>query len=297
MNNEISYWHRDESKIKSDNIYADWFVRWCYENRFGKIFLNYFFSKKNFNILYGLYKSSTFSAKQINKDITDFSVQMDLYENGPFRTYSDFFLRKFKPGVRQFPTDNKIMGAFAEGRVLGYKEVSADQKYPVKGTYLDSNKLLGNPKISQDFVGGPIIIIRLCPIDYHHFHFPDTGTITKSYTIGGDYHSVNILALKNKGDIFINNERRITILETENFGKLAYIEVGAMCVGKIIQEDPECINFKKGQLKGHFGFGASTVIVLGEPGKWIPSADILEYSAQNIESYIRLGDQVGQQRT
>ncbi len=90
----------------------------------------------------------------------------------------------------------------------------------------------------------------------------------------------------------MNNEREVTILETENFGKIAFIEVGAMCVGKIIPEDPYLTQFQRGQLKGHFEFGASTVIILGQEGKWIPSEDILKHSKEKRESFIKLGDEV-----
>lgn len=288
----LNYWDRYEGKIKEDLIYADWFIKWCYEHPIGKKFLDYIFSKRNFNFLYGLYKNSKFSLSQIQKDIHHYAIDMDLYENGPFKNYSDFFLRKFKKGVRDFNPHSRVMGAFAEGRVLAYEQITAKHQYPVKGSYLSAEKLLNDKELAQEFIGGPLIIIRLCPIDYHHFHFPDNGEVIKSWNVGGVYHSVNVLALKNKGDIFINNERQITLMQTENFGKLAYIEVGAMCVGKIIQEDAKKKVFRKGELKGHFEFGASTVIVLGQKGKWRPSEDILIHSMENRESYIKLGDEI-----
>lgn len=293
MSEPLKYWDRYEGKIKEDQVYADWFVKWCYENPLGKKLLDYVFSKKNFNFIYGLYKNSKLSLKQIQKDIHDYAIDMDLYENGPFNNYADFFLRKFKKGVRPFDKNPRIMSAFAEGRVLAYEEITPTHQYPVKGAYLSADKLLNDKSLAQEFMGGPIVIIRLCPIDYHHFHFPDNGKILKSWKVGGVYHSVNVLALKHKGDIFIDNEREITLMQTENFGKLAYIEVGAMCVGKIIQENPNLTEFEKGQLKGHFEFGASTVILLGEKGKWKPSEDILTHSIENRESFIKLGDEIG----
>ena len=292
MTNSLMYWDRYEQKIREDQIYADWFIKFCYEHPLGKKLLDYVFAKRKINILYGIYKNSKFSFKQIQKDIYDYDIDMDLYENGPFKNYSEFFLRKFKQGIRAFDENPRIMGAFAEGRVLGYEQITLKHQYPVKGAYLSADKLLNDKELAQEFIGGPIIIIRLCPIDYHHFHFPDKGKIIKSWKVGGIYHSVNVLALKNKGDIFIDNERQITLMETENFGKLAYIEVGAMCVGKIIQEDPSLTEFDKGQLKGHFEFGASTLILLGQEGKWRPSEDILIHSLENRESYIKLGDEI-----
>ena len=128
-------------------------------------------------------------------------------------------------------------------------------------------------------------------MDYHRYHFPDDGKIVDDYRVSGLYHSVNPLALKSKEDILITNERHVTILETKNFGKLAYIEVGAICVGKIIQSKPldKGREFARGEEKGYFLFGGSTVIVIGEKGKWKPSADILMNTKKGMETYLHLG--------
>jgi phosphatidylserine decarboxylase len=139
-----------------------------------------------------------------------------------------------------------------------------------------------------------LLLARLCPVDYHRFHFPDNGQVVEDYRIHGLFHSVNPLALKVKPDIFIQNERHVTILDTENFGKLAYIEVGAICVGKIIQSTKlhPSKTFSRGDEKGYFLFGGSTVIVLGEKGKWKPSVDIVDNTHQGIETYLHLGTSV-----
>ena len=118
------------------------------------------------------------------------------------------------------------------------------------------------------------------------------GETLDSFQIKGQYHSVNPLALSSKPDIFIINERRASILETEKFGKLACIEVGAAMVGKIIQTHDEATTHSKGDQKGYFLFGGSTVILLGEKGKWSPSKDILSNTKDGVETYLQLGDEV-----
>jgi phosphatidylserine decarboxylase len=167
-----------------------------------------------------------------------------------------------------------------------------EQKVPVKGTALSAGALLENEKWSKVFEGGPLLLARLCPTDYHRFHFPDKGQIIETYSIHGKLHSVNPLALKYKQEIFITNERQVSILDTENFGKLAYIEVGALCVGRIVQTYGTRKHFYRGEEKGYFLFGGSTVIVLGEPGSWIPDHDLLRQTEQGRETLIRLGEQV-----
>jgi phosphatidylserine decarboxylase len=292
MQKPIKYWDRYQNKVLNDQIYADWFIRFCYETTLGKKFLDHFFSRKSFNLLYGLYKNSPLSLKQIHKDIAQYHIDMNLFEEVPFKSYADFFLRKYKNGMRPFSANPHTMGAVAEGRILAFKEITQDHLFPVKGHFLNAEMLLANQELAKDFSGGPIIIIRLCPIDYHHFHYPDDGIMIKTWRVQGAYHSVNVLALKNQQDVFLQNERQITIMETQNFGKIAYIEVGAMCVGKIIQENELTTNFSRGERKGHFEFGASTVILLGQKNRWEPSADILKHSQNNIESFIKLGDEM-----
>ena len=88
------------------------------------------------------------------------------------------------------------------------------------------------------------------------------------------------------------NEREVTILETEHFGKLAYVEVGATCVGKI-QQTHQGSTFERGDEKGMFLFGGSTVIVLGEPGRWAIDQRILDYTNEGVETYIKMGQTLG----
>jgi phosphatidylserine decarboxylase len=149
--------------------------------------------------------------------------------------------------------------------------------------------LLGRTDIARSFQGGSLLIARLCPLDYHRFHYPDDGRTWDSYRVHGALHSVNPLALKFRSDIFFTNERQISLLDTRNFGRIAYIEVGALCVGKIVQShfQPE---FKRGDEKGYFLFGASTVIVMGQAGAWKPAQDLLEQTAKKRETLVRLGE-------
>jgi len=211
-----------------------------------------------------------------------------------YKSFNEFFIREFQPGQRSFTANDNEMGAFAEARYFGHESMSDELKIPVKGSMLRALDLIGDAELAADFIGGPLMIARLCPVDYHRYHYPDNGKTLKAFTVPGDLHSVNPLALKYRQDIFIKNERRVAILETDHFGKLAYIEVGATCVGKIVQSFDESQPFKKGDEKGFFLFGGSTVVLCGEKGKLAPSSDMLENTRAGIETYIQLGDVVAQ---
>ena len=152
--------------------------------------------------------------------------------------------------------------------------------------------LLGRTPEKERFRNGPCLLARLCPVDYHRFHFPDSGSITHFHVETGKLHSVNPLALQKKPSLFLGNERQISVLQTRHFGLLAYVEVGALMVGKIVQSHPQERVFERGEEKGYFLFGGSTVIVYGEKGAWVPEADILEHTAQRREVLVELGQPV-----
>ena len=206
----------------------------------------------------------------------------------PYSSFNQFFIRRFKEGKRNFCIGEGDFPAFSEARYFGYENVASNQNIPVKGKFLNSELLLAKDKWIETFNDGPLLLARLCPVDYHRFHYPDNGKVLDYYPVSGKLHSVNPLALKKKEDIFSTNFREVTILETENFGKLAYVEVGATCVGKIAQTS-NLETFNRGDEKGYFLFGGSTVIVLGEKGKWKPNNDVLENSSKGIEVYSHLG--------
>ncbi len=293
---EVKYFSRINGQIEIEKVYGAKAVKWLYESPIAKLFSPLICSSP-ISKLYGGIQDTNWSQKKIAPFIKDFSIKMSDYlpESGVYNNFNDFFIRKFRKGVRSFVENKNELAAFAEARYFGYETMTAVQQVPVKGNFLSAEALLENSQWAKVFQDGPLLLARLCPVDYHRFHYPDNGTVIEDYRIHGLFHSVNPLALKAKPKIFIQNERHITILDTENFGKLAYIEVGAICVGKIIQSKQlkPGVAFNKGDEKGYFLFGGSTVIVLGEHGKWNPSEDILKNTKNGIETYLHLGTQVG----
>ncbi|MBD65240.1 MAG: phosphatidylserine decarboxylase [Halobacteriovoraceae bacterium] len=299
---EITIHNRYSNKKMTEKVYGAAMVEFAYASVFGKL-LAPLISHRSVSQFYGKRQDALKSAKKVPVFINEFDIDINEYEKGSYRdrpieesykTFNEFFIRAFKPGQREFVTAPEKMGAFAEARYFGYDTITPELMIPVKGDFLRAVDLIGKSELAQKFEGGPLLLARLCPVDYHRYHYPDSGETISSFEVPGEYHSVNPLALKHRGNIFIKNFRRVSLLKTENFGELAYIEVGATCVGKIVQSHDESKPFSKGDQKGYFLFGGSTVIVCGEPGKWKPSSDILANSEQGIETYIKLGDEVAE---
>ena len=297
---EITYFNRLSGKKEVEKVYGDAFIRFLYcsvaGQKLGNLVTNRFVSRA-----YGAFQDLPLSQRKVRPFIEKFNINIDEYEPGSrpaldqrdsYKNFNEFFIRKFRLGKRSFVPSPSKMAAFAEARYVGFEAIEEKRHYPVKGNYLLAKDLIANEQVSKIFDGGPLLIARLCPVDYHRYHYPDSGRVLDNFRVPGVYDSVNPLALRYKNQIFIKNERHVSILQTENFGRLAYIEVGAICVGKIVQTHRWNKPFLRGEEKGYFLFGGSTVIVLGEKGAWKPSQDIVTNTLNGFETYLHLGQEV-----
>jgi len=231
---ELRIFDRKQNSFIIEKIFGESGMRFLYENPVGMALESALLSRPWFSKLYGAYQSSSLSRNAVEGFIQDFKIPMEEYENGPFSSFNEFFIRKFRPGIRSFEKTPDRFSAPAEGRYLVFPSITESTKLPVKGATLNGPELLGNSPEMRRFYGGPGFIARLCPVDYHRFHFPDSGKVISQTEIKGPLHSVNPVALASRGDLLFRNERQITVIETENLGALAYVEVGALWVRKIV---------------------------------------------------------------
>jgi phosphatidylserine decarboxylase len=303
LDQKIQFFNRSTKELETEKVYGDAFMRFFYSHAFGKKLIKILANKWS-SEAYGQYQNLAITQKAVPSFVKNFNIKLSDFEPGSishtdqslsYKNFNEFFIRKLKLGARSVVQEKNLMPAFAEGRYVGFKSIVPSQVFPVKGEFLKAKELLEQPELAKIFEGGPLLIARLCPVDYHRYHFPDKGEKLDSYRVHGRYDSVSPIALKHKPDIFFKNERHITILKTENFGRLAYIEVGALCVGKIVQTH-HSQKFLRGEEKGYFLFGGSTVILMGEKGAWQPSSDVLENTNKGIETFIQLGDSVAEVR-
>ena len=237
------------------------------------------------------YQNSRLSARKIAPFVRKHHINMDEFEPVLYRSYAEFFERRFRPGLRPFPTEPASMGAFAEARYLAWERVADEQEFPIKGHSLDATRILGSASRARDFADGPVILARLSPMDYHHVHYPDCGRTVSHDRMGGRLWTVNWHALLNKPEILFENERQISILETRNFGRIGFVEIGALSVGRIGQVHCPDKPFQRAEEKSVFRFGGSAIAVFGQAGRWLPSADVRENTARGIETMLRLGEE------
>ncbi|MDR2769377.1 MAG: archaetidylserine decarboxylase [Puniceicoccales bacterium] len=218
----------------------------------------------------------------------DFDKKLNEYEH-----FNDFFCRKFKTGKRNFNSSEDIICFPADGRHLGFNCIKDSATFFIKGESLCLKKLLGTNQWAYDFKNASMVISRLSPVDYHRFHFPMEGIPTQSRCVNGYLYSVHPLALMKNILTFTQNKRWVCILQHKILGDVALIEIGATGVGATVQTYRPNHFVKKGEEKGYFLFGGSTIITLLNSRKVKLADDLLEQTRRGYELYAHCGDVLG----
>ena len=230
------------------------------------------------------------SKPMIKKFVKNNNIDLSLYENENYKCYNDFFTRKIKLENRVMVDDKNAFISPADSRLL-VLDINDNLKFKIKNGYYSLETLLDDKKLADEFSGGKLLIFRLCVDDYHRYCFIDNGKILNNKYINGKLHTVQPIALE-KDDFFKENSREVTVIETENFGKTAMVEIGAMMVGKIINHNTNGIA-KKGEEKGYFEFGGSTVCVVLKKNEVEFDDEIINNTKNELETRVLFREKIG----
>jgi phosphatidylserine decarboxylase len=292
----IRYLDRASRTVKTERIYGEKWLRFAYENPAGRFFVWLLVRRAFFSRWYGWKMNKPASSLQILPFISAYDVDVDEFAKSAFdyKTFNEFFYRALKPTARPIAPGDRVAVLPADGRHLAFANADATPGYYVKGQKFSVAELLGDAALAKKFAGASILISRLCPVDYHRFHFPVAGTPGEARLINGWLYSVSPVALRRNLRYLVENKREITLVESTGFGTVAVIEVGATNVGAIRQSFVPGRAVAKGDEKGFFAFGGSCVITLFERGRVRFDADLLATSAEGIEVYAKMGDRLGE---
>ena len=288
----IHYYERESGQIKTEKVAGEKWLVWLYYNPIGEATLWALAKRKLVSAIYGTMMDRTSSAKKIHPFIEDFDIDMSVAQEKEFKNFNDFFTRKLKSDARPIDTSSNIVVSPADGKILAYADIS-NTDFIIKGYRFEISSFLDNPELAQKYHDGALLIIRLAPVDYHRFHFPVSGNITPNKKIEGDYYSVNPFALRKKAEIFCLNKREYTILSNPLFGDVVMAEVGATMVGSIVQTFKGS-SVNKGEEKGFFKFGGSTVVLLFKKSKIQIDEDLLTNTAKGYETTVKMGERIGE---
>jgi len=287
----IRYYVRQNGLLKTEKVAGEKWLVWLYNNPVGEAALWALAKRKVVSTVYGNSMDRPSSAKKIQPFVEEFEIDMSIAQKQEFNSFNDFFTRKLKNNARPVDTNSTVLVSPADGKILAYTNIGHSD-FIIKGYRFDVVSFLNNARLAQKYLDGTLVIIRLAPCDYHRFHFPMSGSVSPITRINGDYYSVNPLALRKMAEIFCLNKREFAIISNPLFGDVVMTEVGATMVGSIVQTYTG--NFvKKGEEKGYFKFGGSTIVLMFEKNKIRIDEDLLINTLKGFETVIKEGERIG----
>ncbi|BBI17951.1 archaetidylserine decarboxylase [Neochlamydia sp. S13] len=296
----IYYLDRKNGKREIEKVYGARALKLLYGHDWisklvGPVLLHSLVKYSFFSAWYGKWQASVKSKNKIEPFIREFGLDPleFLEEVSYFKSFNDFFIRKLKPTARPLASGEDVAIIPADGRYLFYSDLSQVDGFIVKGEKFDLTSLLDDADLAAHYAKGAMAIARLCPTDYHRYHFPCDCVAGKTKIINGWLYSVNPAALKKDIHIFTKNKRTLCKLATSSFGCILFLEIGATNVGSIHETYQPDVLQKKGDEKGYFSFGGSSLILLFEPGKIQFDQDLLAASRQGLEIKCLMGQSMG----
>lgn len=291
----IKVYNRKTKTYDIEQVAGLKYINWSYSSPVGKSFVELLVKKKMFSKLYGNYCDSSLSKKKIQPFIDEFNIDMALCNKNinDFKNFNDFFARTLTPEARPIDFSENILISPGDGRLSAFENIDLDKIVQIKGFTYSLKELIDDPEVAKEFEGGTCLILRLCPTDYHRFHFVDNGTCGETKKISGFYYSVNPIALNNISELFCKNKREWSIFNSDNFGEILHVEVGATCVGTILQTYTPGKRVTKGEEKGYFKFGGSTTILFFKKDMVKIDEDIVEQTKLGFETKVSMGETIG----
>lgn len=286
----IRYFNRQTGSLETEQIYGERWLRLAYDHPCGTI-LRPLIKRHFFSRWYGRRMARPASRKLVAPFIEEFGLDCADFADSPesFRSFNEFFVRKLKPSARPLDPDRDNLIFPCDGRHFAFPDVSKIRSVFVKGQRFDLPALLGSAALADRYATGALVLSRLCPVDYHRYHFPADGTPSAPRLLNGPLYSVSPLALRRKLAYLWENKRVLTELTTRNFGTILTLEIGATNVGSIQQTFTPGRAVERGEEKGYFAFGGSSIITLLEPGQAKLADDLVANSRQQIELFALFG--------
>lgn len=287
----IRFFNRHTGQIETEKVYGEGFLRWTYGHPAGGIARWAFVKRPFFSAWYGRRMSTPQSARRVAPFIERYDLDSSEFADKPesFGSFNEFFYRRLNPASRPVDPGEQSVVFPADGRHLGFQRASAIDGVFVKGQKFNLASLLGDRDLAATYADGALVLSRLCPVDYHRFHFPAGGIPGETRLIDGPLYSVSPIALRKRLAYLWTNKRTLTRLETRDFGTVLLLEIGATCVGTICQTFKPGTAVTKGDEKGYFAFGGSSTITLFEPGAVVLEPDLADHSSRQTELYAKVG--------
>ena len=285
----VRYFDPRSGSVETEQIYGERWLRLAYEHPAGPAFLHTLLKRRLFSAWFGRRMKRSSSRRLIGPFIEEFGLDPAEFAAPPdsFASFNEFFARRLRPAARPLAATPAVFPC--DGRHLGFPDLSAVEAVFAKGQRFDLPALLGSRALAERFAAGSLVLSRLCPVDYHRFHFPADGVPGAPRLLNGPLFSVSPLALRRNLSYLWQNKRVLTEFQTPDFGTVLLLEISATNVGSIRQTFTPHEPVRKGEEKGYFEFGGSSLITLFEPGRLTLREDLLAHSAEQVEFFAPFG--------
>lgn len=244
-----------------------------------------------FSELGGRLLNTRLSALAVRPFVRANQIDLMMCEKQHFTSYNDFFKRRLRPEARPVDASPEAFISPCDARLSVYP-ITEEGTFCIKHTHYTLPQLLDDALLAQRFEGGTLWLYRLCVDDYHRYIYPADARKSKNVHIPGIFHTVNPIA-NDHYPIYKENTREYCLLKTQEFGTLLMMEVGALLVGKIENCTRTQATVHRGEEKGNFAFGGSTIIVLTQKDTVLPETRFVEHTREGIETKVKMGERVG----
>lgn len=267
-------------------------LTFLYKTVFGRVILK-FLTLPIVSRIAGKFLDSPLSAFLIGPFLKNNRINCEEYILNDMHCFNDCFSRHIKPGRRPVDQRRHILVSPCDGFLSVYR-LKKGMIIPIKSSCYSVFDLLNNAELAHEFEDGLCMVFRLCVDNYHRYIYPDSGTKGADVPIPGILHTVRPVALR-EVPVFTENSREYTVLHTDNFGDVIQMEVGAMLVGRI-ENHPNISSFKRGDEKGCFKYGGSTIILLFKKDVVEVNPKLLRLTEKSVEYPVKMGMGVGRKK-
>lgn len=287
---------REDEALIDEVVAGENLMRLFYGTPAGLRLTSTLFVRRWLSYFGGLYYDLPLSKRKIKKFVKQLDIDVDEAEKDmrDYRSFNEFFARRLRPGSRPVDPDPRTLVSPGDGRITVFPNIDDTTISYVKWAPIRLIDLFNRDReLVERYRGGSCGVLRLCPSDYHRFHFPASGLVGETKKVKGLLHSVSpyILGQKNR-PVFALNKRTICELKTQEFGTILLMEIGAIGVGSILQSHQPGTEVQRGDEKGYFKFGGSTTLFFLEKDRALFDDDLVRNSRDGLETLVRMGERI-----
>ncbi|MBR6274936.1 MAG: phosphatidylserine decarboxylase [Lachnospiraceae bacterium] len=284
----------------------------AYKDRNGNIIRKKLMSGKTLEFLYGngvgraalkvlssvtvanierAFLGSPFSALAIDPFIKKNEIDISEYQKKRYSSFNDFFTRKIRQEKRPISSDPNALISPCDGRASMYR-INNDSAFEIKNSVYSVETLTGSKKLAEYYKDGWFVLIRLCVDNYHRYCYAADGMKSMDLKIEGKLHTVNPMVY-DFAKVYTENTRQYCTIYRKGGIKVTQVEIGAMGVGRITNHHTEEADVVRGEEKGYFEFGGSSIVLLLPNKGFEPDIDLVLNTAIGYETKIKYGEKIG----